>query len=98
MHGKTYGARCAAEDERCAAIPHRRPGKLASFAPALGRFANGTSEFASMGMLQLFSGDLHLGRSSATDAIAAYAALVVNGAPAITLAEQPLTPQPGSIG
>ncbi|MFF3584353.1 MFS transporter [Streptomyces mirabilis] len=39
-----------------------------------------------MGILQLFSADLHLGLSSATNAIAAYAAGVVIGAPTITLA------------
>lgn len=86
MHEKAYAAQCTAEDKRCAAIPHRRSGKLPLFALALGSFAIGTSEFASMGILQLFSADLHLGLSSATNAIAAYAAGVVIGAPTITLA------------
>ncbi|WPU21945.1 MFS transporter [Cedecea neteri] len=59
--------------------------KLALLALALGSFAIGTSEFASMGILQLFSKTLLIDVSTATHAITAYAMGVVIGAPLITL-------------
>ncbi|WMJ70836.1 MFS transporter [Stenotrophomonas sp. 24(2023)] len=58
---------------------------LALFALALGSFAIGTTEFASMGILQLFAGTLHIDLPTATHAITAYAVGVVVGAPVITL-------------
>jgi len=58
---------------------------LALFALALGSFAIGTTEFASMGILQLFSETLHIDVPTATHAITAYAMGVVIGAPLITL-------------
>jgi len=59
---------------------------LALFALALGSFCIGTSEFASMGIIQLFSASLGLDVPQATNAITAYALGVVIGAPAVTLA------------
>lgn len=59
---------------------------LALFALALGSFCIGTSEFASMGIIQLFSASLGVDVPQATNAITAYALGVVIGAPAVTLA------------
>ncbi len=59
---------------------------LTLFALALGSFCIGTSEFASMGILQLFSVSLGISLPTATNAITAYAFGVVIGAPAVTLA------------
>ncbi|WP_144147212.1 MFS transporter [Paraburkholderia sp. BCC1884] len=59
---------------------------LAFFALALGSFAIGTSEFASMGILQLFAGGLHVDIPTASYAITSYALGVVIGAPLVTLA------------
>jgi len=56
------------------------------FALALGSFCIGTSEFASMGVIQLFAADLHATIPDATQAIAGYALGVIVGAPLITLA------------
>ena len=58
---------------------------LALFALALGSFVIGTSEFASMGVLQLYAADLGLSAPQATAAITAYAIGVVVGAPLVTL-------------
>ncbi|WP_433770539.1 MFS transporter [Pseudomonas putida] len=59
---------------------------LALFALALGSFCIGTSEFASMGIIQLFSASLGIDVPQATNAVTAYALGVVIGAPAVTLA------------
>ncbi|MFJ3487603.1 MFS transporter [Pseudomonas sp. NPDC090202] len=59
---------------------------LALFALALGSFCIGTSEFASMGVIQLFSASLGIDIPHATNAVTAYALGVVIGAPAVTLA------------
>lgn len=59
--------------------------RLALLALALGTFSIGTSEFASMGLLQLFAGELGLDIPAATHAIEAYALGVVLGGPAATL-------------
>lgn len=59
--------------------------RLALLALALGTFSIGTSEFASMGLLQLFAGELGLDIPTATHAIEAYALGVVLGGPAATL-------------
>lgn len=60
--------------------------KLTLLALALGSFAIGTSEFASMGIIQLFSDSLGISVPDATHAIEAYALGVVLGAPLVTLA------------
>ncbi|VVP68031.1 Putative transporter AraJ [Pseudomonas fluorescens] len=59
---------------------------LALFALALGSFCIGTSEFASMGIIQLFSASLGIDVPQATNAVTAYALGVVVGAPVVTLA------------
>jgi DHA1 family inner membrane transport protein len=59
---------------------------LALFALALGSFCIGTSEFASMGVIQLFSASLGVDVPQATNAVTAYALGVVVGAPLVTLA------------
>jgi DHA1 family inner membrane transport protein len=59
---------------------------LALFALALGSFCIGTSEFASMGIIQLFSASLGIDVPQATSAVTAYALGVVVGAPVVTLA------------
>lgn len=66
-----------------AATPGRR--RLSLMALALGTFCIGTTEFASMGMIQLFSAELGIDIPTATHAITAYAVGVVVGAPALTL-------------
>lgn len=63
----------------------RQQGALALLALAIGSFAIGTSEFASMGMLQLISEALQVDLPTATHAVTAYALGVVVGAPLITL-------------
>lgn len=60
--------------------------KLTLFALALGSFSIGTSEFASMGIIQLFSASLDITVPQAANAVTAYAIGVVAGAPLITLA------------
>jgi DHA1 family inner membrane transport protein len=60
-------------------------GRLALMALSVGSFAIGTSEFASMGILQLFSQTLGIDLSRASNVISAYALGVVVGAPLITL-------------
>ncbi|WP_449394388.1 MFS transporter [Devosia riboflavina] len=59
---------------------------LSLLALALGTFAIGTSEFASMGIIQLFSASLGVSVTEATGAVTAYAFGVIVGAPVITLA------------
>ncbi|CAN7300605.1 MFS transporter [Rhizobium sp. LjRoot30] len=63
-----------------------RSQRLTLLALALGSFAIGTSEFASMGIIQLFSDSLGISVPDATNAITAYAFGVVLGAPLVTLA------------
>lgn len=58
---------------------------LTLLALALGTFSIGISEFASMGLLQLFSVGLHLDLASATHTIEAYAMGVVLGGPVVTI-------------
>lgn len=83
MLENAYAAQCAANE--CRADTPPRHG-LALVALALGSFSIGTSEFASMGMLQLFSSSLGTDIATATRAITGYACGVVIGAPAVTLA------------
>ncbi|MBH0237908.1 MFS transporter [Methylobrevis albus] len=77
--GRSTAASRAGETRRRATLP----GLLAL---ALGTFCIGTTEFASMGMIQLFTADLGIDLPTATHAITAYAIGVVVGAPALTLA------------
>ncbi len=84
MHEKAFEPQCAAITEH--AQPHEQRDKgLTLLALALGSFCLGTSEFAAMGVLQLFSADLGLTIPEATNAITAYAVGVLIGAPLVTL-------------
>tara|TARA_R110002020_G_scaffold25060_2_gene81564 strand:+ start:601 stop:1812 length:1212 start_codon:yes stop_codon:yes gene_type:complete len=60
--------------------------RLTLIALALGTFCIGTTEFASMGIIQLFAGSLGVDLATATHAITAYAIGVVLGAPILTIA------------
>ncbi|QWT21602.1 MFS transporter [Bacillus sp. NP157] len=86
MYEKAYESQCAAVDKHSADPRVRRRCALTLFALALGSFCIGTSEFASMGILQLFAGDLHIDVPAGTHAITAYAFGVVIGAPVVTIA------------
>lgn len=85
MLDKAYRGQCAAVTVHCTNEAERRSRGLTLFALALGSFCIGTSEFASMGILQLFSASLGIDIPTATSAIAAYAFGVVVGAPLVTL-------------
>ncbi len=85
MHEKAYEAQCKSVTVHCTKASEFRTRGLALFALALGSFCIGTSEFASMGVLQLFAGSLGLSIPQATHAITAYAFGVVIGAPLVTL-------------
>jgi len=85
MLAKAYDAQCAAVRVHCTDPTERRRRRLTLFALALGTFCIGTSEFASMGIIQLFSQSLHCDVPTATRAIASYAFGVVIGAPLVTL-------------
>ncbi|MCJ1961201.1 MFS transporter [Novosphingobium mangrovi (ex Hu et al. 2023)] len=67
-------------------MPDARQSALALLALGLGAFAISTSEFASMGLMPLFAGDLDLSIPAATNAITAYAVGVTLGAPVLTIA------------
>ncbi|MDR6951136.1 DHA1 family inner membrane transport protein [Ancylobacter sp. 3268] len=85
MLDKGYGAQCAAVTVHCTEAAQQRRRGLTLFALAFGSFCIGTSEFASMGIIQLFSASLDIDIPTATNAIAAYAFGVVIGAPLVTL-------------
>ncbi|MGO4126628.1 MFS transporter [Inquilinus sp. YAF38] len=85
MLDKAYRGQCAAVTAHCTDEAQRRKRGLTLFALALGSFCIGTSEFASMGILQLFSASFGIDIPTATNAIAAYAFGVVIGAPLVTL-------------
>lgn len=85
MLDKAYRGQCAAVKVHCTNEAERRNRGLTLLALALGSFCIGTSEFASMGILQLFSASLGIDIPTATNAIAAYAFGVVIGAPLVTL-------------
>ncbi|OWJ69232.1 MFS transporter [Inquilinus limosus] len=85
MLDKAYRGQCAAVTVHCTNEAEQRKRGLTLFALALGSFCIGTSEFASMGILQLFSASLGIDIPTATNAIAAYAFGVVIGAPLVTL-------------
>jgi MFS transporter, DHA1 family, inner membrane transport protein len=86
MLTKAYDAQCRMA--RLASPPEaeQRRSSAALFALALGSFVIGTSEFASMGILQIFSADFQIDIPTATHAITAYAFGVLIGAPVVTLA------------
>jgi DHA1 family inner membrane transport protein len=86
MLDKAYGAQCAACENRAGEALAKQRQNLALLPLAFGSFCIGTSEFASMGILQLFSGALGVDLPTATYAIAAYAIGVVLGGPLVTLA------------
>lgn len=85
MLTRAYNPQCAAVKEHCTNETEQRNRGLTLFALALGSFCIGTSEFASMGILQLFSASLGIDIPTATNAITAYAFGVVIGAPLVTL-------------
>ena len=86
MLEKAFEAQCTA-CENCATVTAEpRQHRLALFSLALGSFCIGTSEFASMGILQLFAAALGVDIPTATHAVAAYALGVVAGGPLVTLA------------
>ncbi|QEX23970.1 MFS transporter [Hypericibacter adhaerens] len=86
MLTRAYAAQCAAAEAKASPVPGQRSHGLTLFALALGSFSIGTSEFASMGVLQLFCTSLGVDIPVATHAITAYAMGVVVGAPLVTLA------------
>ena len=86
MHEKAYEAECEAVEIHCTKESEAQKRGRTLFALALGSFCIGTSEFASMGILQLFASDLDIGIPRATHAVTAYAFGVVIGAPVLTLA------------
>ena len=86
MLTKAYEAQCRATKLSPPPPAEERRRGLALFALALGSFVIGTSEFASMGILQIFSANLHISVPIATHAITGYAVGVLLGAPIVTLA------------
>src|SRR5262245_53536821 len=85
MLDKAFHAQCAAVKVHCTHEAELRSRGLTLFALALGSFCIGTSEFASMGILQLFSASLGIDIPTATKAITGYAFGVIIGAPLVTL-------------
>ncbi len=67
---------------RSSAPPHLA---IVLFSLAMGGFAIGTTEFASMSLLPFFAADLHIDEPTAGHAISAYALGVVLGAPLIAV-------------
>ncbi|NKJ40247.1 MFS transporter [Rhizobium sp. SG570] len=86
MLDKAYHAQCAAVNVHSSDPVARGRCRLTLLSLALGSFCIGTSEFASMGILQLFSESLGISIPNATNAVTAYAFGVVIGAPLVTLA------------
>ncbi|MFT4074875.1 MAG: MFS transporter [Asticcacaulis sp.] len=74
----------ALPDIKIDTTPAQRPG-VVLFALAMGSFAIGTTEFATMSLLPYFSKDLHIDPATAGHVISAYALGVVVGAPAIAV-------------
>jgi DHA1 family inner membrane transport protein len=85
MLEKAYEPQCRRATAHCTNAPHLSRRNLTLLALALGTFCIGTSEFASMGILQLFAAGLDLDIPRATHAIEAYALGVVIGGPAMTI-------------
>src|SRR5262245_47205163 len=91
---KVYTPQCEAVAVHCNDAGTQRKLGLTLFALALGSFCIGTSEFASMGVIQLFSADLGIDIPEATNAITAYAFGVIIGGPMVTLAGAKLNRRP----
>jgi DHA1 family inner membrane transport protein len=85
MLTKAYDAQCALVAAHCTHPPELKNRRFTLFALAFGTFCIGTSEFASMGIIQLFSDSFRVDIPTATNAITAYAFGVVVGAPLVTL-------------
>ena len=66
-------------------MTHKPHPDLVHFALAMGGFAIGTTEFASMSLLPYFAQDLHISAPTAGHVISAYALGVVLGAPLIAI-------------
>jgi len=77
--------------------PARRPG-IVHLALAMGGFAIGTTEFATMGFLPYMARDLHVDAPTAGHVISAYALGVVVGAPLIAVASARIARRPLLIG
>ena len=86
MHTKAFEAQCASVTVHCTNAAETRRRGLTLLSLAFGSFCIGTSEFASMGILQLFSAGLAIDIATATHAITAYAFGVVLGGPIVTIA------------
>lgn len=86
MHTKAFEAQCASVTVHCTNAAETRRRGLTLLSLAFGSFCIGTSEFASMGILQLFAAGLDIDIATATHAITAYAFGVVLGGPLVTLA------------
>lgn len=86
MLQKAFEPQCAAVAVHCTNTKEESRRRLTLLSLALGSFCIGTSEFASMGVLQLFADGLGISLPAATNAITAYAFGVVVGAPVVTLA------------
>jgi DHA1 family inner membrane transport protein len=86
MHEKAFEAQCASVVVHCSDAAKTRRCNLTLFSLAFGSFCIGTSEFASMGILQLFADGLAIDIATATHAITAYAFGVVVGGPLVTIA------------
>lgn len=71
-----------ATSPRSSTSPHLA---IVLFSLAMGGFAIGTTEFASMSLLPFFAADLHIDQPTAGHAISAYALGVVLGAPLIAV-------------
>lgn len=84
MHEKAYEAQCRATKFAPSGVPRERR-TLALLTLALGSFCIGTSEFASMGIIQLYAAELRVDIPTATNAVTGYAFGVVLGAPLLTL-------------
>ncbi|KQU80393.1 MULTISPECIES: MFS transporter [unclassified Rhizobacter] len=85
MFNEAYEPQCRLAKAHCTDARQLKRRRLTLLALALGTFCIGTSEFASMGMLQLFAASLGLDLSTATHAVEAYALGVVLGGPAVTI-------------
>ena len=85
MLEEAYEPQCKSARAHCNDARQLSRKTLTLLTLALGTFCIGTSEFASMGIIQLFSAELRLDISTATHAIEAYAFGVVLGGPAVTI-------------
>src|SRR5580658_8850545 len=85
----TVGPRSTDPPGRCVLMTADPPTcarpSLVLFALAVGGFAIGTTEFATMSLLRFFARDLHIDEPTAGHVISAYALGVVVGAPCIAV-------------